>query len=409
MKKTALTTAMMTAFLANSGANATGVDTPSDIVRVKVTIENLAPNRGSFLTPFWVGLHNGEFDTYDGNTPANSDPQPGSVAMERLCEDGDTMAITEDFAMLSNGVDATLLGSSGPIAPGETTMENFLVDPLDPDTRYFSYASMIIPSNDFCVSNGNPLAHPIFDEHGNVVAEDFFVTGAEVLDAGTEVNDEVPENTAFFGQQQGNTGVDENGNIGDAGELENFQGLIQPEDGGNILSDPRFAMSDFTVPGYPVVKISFAIAPAIIEDIKLASRLSSDQEVPPVDSDATGKARYRLKDEGTQLAFHHRLNLDEEKIVAAHLHLGKAGENGPVVAFLFDDSNRDERLTSLKSNHFHSRLKGELTTQDLTGPLKGALLDELVAEILDGNVYINIHTAQYPDGEIRGQLSEITH
>jgi len=37
------------------------------------------------------------------------------------------------------------------------------------------------------------------------------VSGAEVLDGGTEVNDELPVNTAFFGQMAPNTGVAENG------------------------------------------------------------------------------------------------------------------------------------------------------------------------------------------------------
>ena len=69
--------------------------------RVIVNIENLAPAAGTFQTPFWVGFHEGVFDTYDGNTPASNDPRPGSIAMEALCEDGNTGPITEDFADLS--------------------------------------------------------------------------------------------------------------------------------------------------------------------------------------------------------------------------------------------------------------------------------------------------------------------
>ena len=32
---------------------------------VTVTIENLAPPNGGFLTPVWVGFHDGGFDLYD--------------------------------------------------------------------------------------------------------------------------------------------------------------------------------------------------------------------------------------------------------------------------------------------------------------------------------------------------------
>ena len=94
--------------------------------RIVVTIENLAPQNGALLTPFWVGFHEGVFDTYDGNTPASNDPQPGSVAMERICEDGDNSAIMGDFAELSpEGTDTTIPGPNGPIAPNDIARQSF--------------------------------------------------------------------------------------------------------------------------------------------------------------------------------------------------------------------------------------------------------------------------------------------
>ena len=48
---------------------------------IKVTIENLAPAGGNFLTPVWVGFQDGSFDLYDLSSPAGSD-------LERLAEDG---------------------------------------------------------------------------------------------------------------------------------------------------------------------------------------------------------------------------------------------------------------------------------------------------------------------------------
>ena len=35
-------------------------------------------------TPFWIGFHDGSFDSYNGNTPASSRPRAGSVALEPL-------------------------------------------------------------------------------------------------------------------------------------------------------------------------------------------------------------------------------------------------------------------------------------------------------------------------------------
>ena len=41
-------------------------------VEVHVTIENLAPEAGNFLTPVWVGFHDGTFDVYDLGAPASA-------------------------------------------------------------------------------------------------------------------------------------------------------------------------------------------------------------------------------------------------------------------------------------------------------------------------------------------------
>ena len=72
-----------------------------------------------------------------------------------------------------------------------------------------------------------------FDSFGKltkVLIEDF---GSDVLDAGTEVNDESRVNTAFFGQMTPDTGVDENGVV-------NPHPGFLPEGSGGILDDPNF-------------------------------------------------------------------------------------------------------------------------------------------------------------------------
>lgn len=104
-----------------------------------------------------------------------------------------------------------LVGAPGPIDPGETGSFTVTLDASNPNSRYFNFASMILPSNDFFIANGNERAHEIFDAKSNFLGADFTVIGSQVLDAGTEVNDEIPANTAFFGQSVPNTGTVENG------------------------------------------------------------------------------------------------------------------------------------------------------------------------------------------------------
>jgi hypothetical protein len=207
---------------------------------ITIVIENLAPTSGTSLTPFWVGLHDGNFDTYDRGRPA-------SQGVERVAEDGTTAAISQEFTQAGFGsVQGVVAGANGPIAPGETAQFSLNVDGQNAQNRYFNYLAMLLPSNDFFVANGNERAHEIFDARGNFIGADFTILGRNVLDAGTEVGDEIPANTAFFGQTTPNTGVVENGVIRAA------RGFIP---GGAILSDPRFANGDFTADGYQVARI----------------------------------------------------------------------------------------------------------------------------------------------------------
>ncbi|BAB74500.1 spondin domain-containing protein [Anabaena sp. FACHB-709] len=231
--------------------------TSATAATLRVKIENLAPQGGTFLTPLWVGFHNGNFDTYDRNAPLN----PNFPGTESVVEDGATAEITTRFANFGAGdVQATILGNNGipgPIDPGETATFDFDYQAVRNSGRFFSYISMVIPSNDLFIANGNPLAHPIFDEVGKFIGTEFLVLGSQVLDGGTEVNDELPQNTAFFGQQTPNTGVDENGVVRLASE---FGGFL-PAGSGGILDDPRFANANFLTPGYQVARITVEKVP----------------------------------------------------------------------------------------------------------------------------------------------------
>jgi hypothetical protein len=215
---------------------------------IRVTIRNFAPAGGTFQTPLWVGFHDGSFDIYDSGASA-------STAVERIAEDGETGPISDAFTASGAGsMQGVIAGSMGAIGPGEMASALFNLEPTSASSRYFSYASMVIPSNDAFIANGNPMAFPIFDEMGNFLGANFIVMGSMVLDAGTEVNDELPLNTAFFGQMTPNTGVDENGVVG------MHPGFMPPGSGG-ILDDPMFTNADFTAAGYQIAQIRVDLVP----------------------------------------------------------------------------------------------------------------------------------------------------
>ena len=55
--------------------------------------------------------------------------------------------------------------------------------------QFFSYASMVIPSNDGFIGNDDPQAIRLFDNAGNFLGPvSFTLNGANIWDAGTEVN-----------------------------------------------------------------------------------------------------------------------------------------------------------------------------------------------------------------------------
>ena len=106
---------------------------------------------------------------------------------------------------------------------------------------------MILPSNDAFLANGNGIAHKIFDRNGNFLGLDLTISGSDVLDAGTEINDELAANTALLGQTTPNTGETE-------GKVVSSHPGYKTE--GNILTNEDFINADFTQEDYDLLRIT---------------------------------------------------------------------------------------------------------------------------------------------------------
>lgn len=143
--------------------------------------------------------------------------------------------------------------------------------------------------------------------------------------------------------------------------------------------------------------VLFAAAPAgAVEAGERIARaeLSGRNEVPPVQTGATGQARFNLSEESIEYRlFVHNI----ENVTQAHIHLGSADENGPVVAFLFGFVDGGVTVDGLLAT-------GTITADDLIGPFEGEPLSALIEAIQSGNAYVNVHTVANPPGEIRGQI-----
>ncbi len=125
--------------------------------------------------------------------------------------------------------------------------------------------------------------------------------------------------------------------------------------------------------------LAFAATPAYAEIINFTAELSAAEEVPANDSAGTGTLEAAFDTETKVLTWTATFEGLTGPAVAAHFH-GPAdpGQNaGPVV-----------------------------TIEDLESPSEGeATLDDAqAADLQAGKWYVNFHTEQYPDGEIRGQV-----
>ncbi|MDP6716149.1 MAG: pectinesterase family protein, partial [SAR202 cluster bacterium] len=113
--------------------------------------------------------------------------------------------------------------------------------------------------------------------------------------------------------------------------------------------------------------------------------LSGGSEVPPVDTNANGGANLEYNASTSKLMFNVWWNnLEGGTTTNLHIHEGAPGAEGGVVYDLLT-------LAGASSTNFASPVKGTVTL-DATS----------TANLLGGNLYVNLHTSDHSGGELRG-------
>ena len=155
------------------------------------------------------------------------------------------------------------------------------------------------------------------------------------------------------------------------------------------------------------ILMSVALAGAV-QAADFVTNMSGTEEVPPRDTKARATAVFEVADDGLSLSYKLVLaNIDN--VTASHIHLGAAGVNAPVVAFLYGNIPAGGGPIAGKV------AEGTITAADLVGPLAGqplsALLDAMAAGGTNDNVHtndgidpINTGAGDFPGGEVRGQI-----
>lgn len=230
--------------------------------RLKITVQNISQEQGVFFSPFWLGFHDGSFDTF---TPG----EKASLPLEIIAEDGivGLELITPEFADL---IDAAMFFGATLPDPQDTIAALFAVAepdgiqsiafanvfgfPPSSQSSYFvdinptiqnalSYASMVVPTHDGFVADIDPIA--LFSPEGVFLPQQIQIRGADVFDAGTEETVEDPNTTPilfdpperFFGAVR--QGIPED-------EVIKMHPLLKEPGQGGFLDIPRYVNSDFS-------------------------------------------------------------------------------------------------------------------------------------------------------------------
>jgi hypothetical protein len=171
-------------------------------------------------------------------------------------------------------------------------------------------------------------------------------------------------------------------------------------------------------------RLAFVVASSVAATATLAQEVAEDtfpfeaylsgaQEVVPPDAPttpspgvvtpATGAFRMAVDEDLSSATF--QLTATIVGATQAHLHCGRAGENGPVVVPLMQPSEgTDLNGTPMEAKITNAELvaSAEGCTAAIGRPVRNVA--SLVAAAFEGLIYANVHTVTNPAGEIRGQL-----
>jgi hypothetical protein len=146
---------------------------------------------------------------------------------------------------------------------------------------------------------------------------------------------------------------------------------------------------------------SSSVGPGGAAPVRIVIPLSGAEVVPPVQTAASGTFTLFVEG-GPSPTGSPRVSYTLEvanitDATAAHIHLGAKGATGDVIVPLFTGPTKTGTFSGVLA-------EGNLSANDLTGPLQGKTLQDVLAVVLAGQTYVNVHTVANPDGEIRGQI-----
>jgi hypothetical protein len=141
-----------------------------------------------------------------------------------------------------------------------------------------------------------------------------------------------------------------------------------------------------------------AETPSAVPAQVYGARLTGAAEVPPVETDANGLVVIAVNDDQTALRFAIVVRGIED-VTVSHIHCGTADVSAPVGVSL--------PLTNARPIGDATLYRGGASAPDPGNSCGWATLDDVEEAIQSGGAYVNVHSATFPSGEIRGQLVRV--
>jgi hypothetical protein len=131
--------------------------------------------------------------------------------------------------------------------------------------------------------------------------------------------------------------------------------------------------------------------------------LAGSNEVPARDTGASGACGFVVT--GNRVNFSIYTRGLSAPVVGAHVHIGAAGANGPVrVPFIGPNLAGTSTVTPFNAPPNGILIENSFGPSDVTG---GLSLDDVLNAMRSGNAYCNVHTTNFPGGEVRGQIRSV--
>jgi len=125
-------------------------------------------------------------------------------------------------------------------------------------------------------------------------------------------------------------------------------------------------------------------------------------EVPPILSQAQGTLKMTLNTQAQSLTYTLTFSGFTSPASASHIHFARARDNGAVIVFLCGGGGKPA-CPSLSGT-----VSGTITAADVLGvPAQGITAGDFTAlttALVSQAAYANIHTTNFPAGEIRGEI-----